>query len=218
MFWKTSPSVHRPRRSPAHALPLVTTGKQTAELWGNLTRTQRAASLAACALSVGRVVAQEAVERSCNARRVSRPTRAIMQLGVSALDLADGYVARRYDAATPFGGELDPIADKVANALADVHRMQRGDLSPEDVFLRVARDIGVTLYRSWMSYRTNGTLDIKATDVGKHNSLMRALEGASSDAGLLRKDDPLHAEVTTATVESGLDIVRALYAERNGKT
>lgn len=67
-------------------------------------------------------------------------------------DFADGYIARRFGAYTPFGAFLDPVADKVLVCvclllLSDVF----GALVVAPAAVITAREIGVSALREWMA-------------------------------------------------------------------
>ena len=62
-------------------------------------------------------------------------------------DMLDGYLARRYNAASTTGRILDPIADKVLAWLGMITAASVGWLSFYLIGLVILRDVVVTLYR-----------------------------------------------------------------------
>ena len=80
-----------------------------------------------------------------------------MAAGLFALaavtDWLDGYLARRWDQATPFGAFLDPVADKLMVAVALALLIERFD----SVWLTlpalviIGREIVISALREWMA-------------------------------------------------------------------
>jgi phosphatidylglycerophosphate synthase len=83
-------------------------------------------------------------------------------------DYADGKKARG-DAATELGGIVDPLADKAVNFMNET----TSDLPGWHVAARVGRDAAVTAVRSYVTSKSNGKVNIKATKAGKYNTLLR---------------------------------------------
>lgn len=79
---------------------------------------------------------------------------AALIFGLAAItDLLDGYVARRFNQATPFGAFLDPVADKLIVVTALVMLVQ----ADPSVFLAmiaviiIGREVTVSALREWMA-------------------------------------------------------------------
>ncbi len=68
-------------------------------------------------------------------------------------DWADGYVARKYDQATPFGAFLDPVADKlmVVVALVLLVEVHASPWFAVPAVVIVGREIVVSALREWMA-------------------------------------------------------------------
>ncbi|WP_226661708.1 CDP-diacylglycerol--glycerol-3-phosphate 3-phosphatidyltransferase [Microbulbifer aggregans] len=71
----------------------------------------------------------------------------------AATDWLDGYIARKYNQATPFGAFLDPVADKlmVATALVllvDLHNYPFFTIAAAVI---IGREIAVSALREWMA-------------------------------------------------------------------
>ncbi|OUU02495.1 MAG: CDP-diacylglycerol--glycerol-3-phosphate 3-phosphatidyltransferase [Flammeovirgaceae bacterium TMED32] len=71
----------------------------------------------------------------------------------SITDWLDGYLARRWGEATPFGAFLDPVADKliVAVALVLLVEVHASAILVIPALVIVAREIAVSALREWMS-------------------------------------------------------------------
>lgn len=70
----------------------------------------------------------------------------------SITDWLDGYLARRWDIASPFGAFLDPVADKLAVATSLIllaGRYGKPIAIPTSIIL--GREIAVTALREWMA-------------------------------------------------------------------
>lgn len=68
-------------------------------------------------------------------------------------DFLDGYVARKYDQATPFGAFLDPVADKliVAAALCVLIQAHNSLWFTVPAIVIVGREIVISALREWMA-------------------------------------------------------------------
>jgi CDP-diacylglycerol--glycerol-3-phosphate 3-phosphatidyltransferase len=72
----------------------------------------------------------------------------------SITDWLDGYLARRWGVASPFGAFLDPVADKlmVSTALVVLSGRYGGIVAvPSSIIM--AREVGVSALREWMAQR-----------------------------------------------------------------
>ena len=74
--------------------------------------------------------------------------------GASITDWLDGYLARRWDIASPFGAFLDPVADKLMVSTALI--LLSGRYGPSLVLptaIILAREIAVSALREWCAQR-----------------------------------------------------------------
>lgn len=71
----------------------------------------------------------------------------------AATDWLDGYLARRWDQATPFGAFLDPVADKLMVAVALALLIERFDTMwlTLPALVIIGREIVVSALREWMA-------------------------------------------------------------------
>ncbi|MBS3786661.1 CDP-diacylglycerol--glycerol-3-phosphate 3-phosphatidyltransferase [Candidatus Bipolaricaulota bacterium] len=65
-------------------------------------------------------------------------------LFASVTDLADGYLARKYDRTSPFGKFADPIADKLLVSAVFITFIQLGKLTAVPVVVIISREFLVT--------------------------------------------------------------------------
>mmetsp|Transcript_22060 Transcript_22060/g.32593 ORF Transcript_22060/g.32593 Transcript_22060/m.32593 type:complete len:257 (+) Transcript_22060:130-900(+) len=76
----------------------------------------------------------------------------VLFAGASITDWLDGYLARRWDIASPFGAFLDPVADKLAVSTALIllaGRYGKDIAIPCSIIL--GREVAVTALREWMA-------------------------------------------------------------------
>lgn len=68
-------------------------------------------------------------------------------------DALDGYIARKYDMATPFGAFLDPVADKliVAVILAVLIEQNESAIFTLPATVIIGREIVISALREWMA-------------------------------------------------------------------
>jgi len=72
----------------------------------------------------------------------------------SATDWLDGYLARRWDIASPFGAFLDPVADKLMVSTSLILLAGRyGAIVAIPTLIILAREIAVSALREWMASR-----------------------------------------------------------------
>lgn len=72
--------------------------------------------------------------------------------GASITDWLDGYLARRWDIASPFGAFLDPVADKLAVATSLILLAGRyGKQIAIPCSIILGREVAVTALREWMA-------------------------------------------------------------------
>jgi CDP-diacylglycerol--glycerol-3-phosphate 3-phosphatidyltransferase len=92
----------------------------------------------------------------------------------SVTDYLDGYLARRWDIASPFGAFLDPVADKlmVSTALVLLAGRYGAEVAiPTSVIL--ARELAVSALREWMAQR------------GKRDSVKVGMQGKVKTAATM---------------------------------
>ena len=93
---------------------------------------------------------------------------AIIYLAASLTDLADGYLARKYEWVTDLGRFLDPLADKLLNSAALIMLIPLGRAPAWMVFLIIGREIAVTGLRAVAA--SDGVV-ISASDLGKRKTV-----------------------------------------------
>ncbi|KAI8918887.1 CDP-alcohol phosphatidyltransferase-domain-containing protein [Entophlyctis helioformis] len=80
---------------------------------------------------------------------------AVALLSVAAFtDLADGFIARRYNLKTALGSALDPAADKILMTTLTVSLCQAGLLPLYLAVLIIGRDVGLVLATAYYRYAT----------------------------------------------------------------
>lgn len=84
-------------------------------------------------------------------------------------DWADGYVARKYNQATPFGAFLDPVADKLMVVIAllllvSLHHAQIWFVVAASVI--VGREIVISALREWMA-ELGQRANVAVSNIGK---------------------------------------------------
>lgn len=94
-----------------------------------------------------------------NATRLADYLWAGVLLALSGItDIADGYIARKYQLITPLGKALDPIADKLTQvAVATALWLRNGALWPLPVLL-VVKELLMAVGGLWV-YRNYGVVD-----------------------------------------------------------
>ncbi|HEY2815530.1 MAG TPA: CDP-alcohol phosphatidyltransferase family protein [Casimicrobiaceae bacterium] len=99
---------------------------------------------------------------------------AIVFLIAALSDLADGYIARRFNLVSKLGALLDPVADKLNMFVATV-TLALQDLLPIWLALAiVARDIAIVA--GVLAYRLRGrSLEMKPTRLSKVNTFLEFL-------------------------------------------
>lgn len=72
----------------------------------------------------------------------------------SITDWVDGFLARRWDIASPFGAFLDPVADKLMVSTALIVLAGRyGGIVAIPASIILAREVSVSALREWMAQR-----------------------------------------------------------------
>lgn len=92
----------------------------------------------------------------------------VIRAAAYSCDFVDGKMAKG-DAATELGGIVDPLADKTINLMNEA----TSELPKWHVAARVGRDALVTAARSYVTSRSNGKVNVKATKAGKYNTALR---------------------------------------------
>jgi len=84
----------------------------------------------------------------------SNPTlRFAAVIGALVTDVLDGYVARRFNAQTPLGAVLDPLADKVFVVAAVVTFFLEGALSGQEIVAFFCRDASVGAFAMCLFFK-----------------------------------------------------------------
>jgi CDP-diacylglycerol---glycerol-3-phosphate 3-phosphatidyltransferase len=91
-------------------------------------------------------------------------------------DWADGYIARKYQLATPFGAFLDPVADKlmVAVALALLIQSHASALFTLPAAVIICREIGISALREWMAELGNRA-SVAVSGLGKIKTTLQMI-------------------------------------------
>lgn len=84
--------------------------------------------------------------------------------GAAFTDWLDGWWARKYNIASPFGAFLDPVADKLMVAVALILLSQRlGVWMTVCTAIILCREIGVSALREWMAQiGARGTVKVRS--------------------------------------------------------
>jgi len=121
-------------------------------------------------------------------------------LGASFLDVADGWVARRFDQESKLGSYLDPLADKVMVVCAAVPLGLVGALPPALVALWAARDCAIVCGGLYLRAATrppgvpffhmthSSVPTVEPTTISKANTLLQATLAAGALLGLAAGD------------------------------
>lgn len=209
----TSPMRIRPEQ-----LPLVSSIEETVELWPKLSTTQRFGACAASLITLAGPVARLINE----SRRDNDAAITLQQFAANvAIDLRDGLdgkVARATGGVTPFGKELDPLADKIDFLIQEIAMVRRGELPASQLGLRVARDAIVTALRSHVMDISGGEAHVGAAWYGKASTATRQVSNRMTGLPFeesrptLRR---LHQSAATALlIYSGAKNIQGLLAER----
>lgn len=97
---------------------------------------------------------------------------AMIVFGLAAItDWLDGYIARRYNASTPFGAFLDPVADKliVIAALVVVAIEYQHWIITASALIIIMREVTVSALREWMAQRQLSDV-IAVSNTGKYKT------------------------------------------------
>ena len=84
---------------------------------------------------------------------LNRAISMLFMLSLYLSDLADGYLARKYNQITEFGKMIDPLADKVCVGAIVLSLVQQGDLPLWYVAIVIGRDLIILLAGAYLSTR-----------------------------------------------------------------
>jgi len=87
-------------------------------------------------------------------------------------DAFDGYLARKYQMATPLGAFLDPVADKLMVCAALVVLLSLGRIDEFVALIIVGREITVSALREWMAY-VGAAASVAVNWLGKAKTIMQ---------------------------------------------
>ncbi|HSH00020.1 MAG TPA: CDP-alcohol phosphatidyltransferase family protein [candidate division Zixibacteria bacterium] len=97
---------------------------------------------------------------------------AIIVYGIIS-DVADGWIARRFDQISDWGKLLDPLGDKIAALAVAVFCVLHRDLPIVALAVTVGRDV-VIVIGGWLVYRSRGQVP-SSIDVGRYAALLWGL-------------------------------------------
>ncbi|WP_246485722.1 CDP-alcohol phosphatidyltransferase family protein [Chlamydiifrater phoenicopteri] len=112
----------------------------------------------------GRIL-QSIMGNFCNLLSVSRlgfalvfaysqlPLRLAAVMGAMASDFLDGYLARRYQAATKIGSILDPLMDKLFVVISVTVLYLEGTLSAPQLIVMLSRDFALCVFGAYLSFK-----------------------------------------------------------------
>jgi len=87
-------------------------------------------------------------------------------------DAFDGYLARKYQMATPLGAFLDPVADKLMVCAALVVLLSLGRIDEFVALIIIGREITVSALREWMAY-IGASTSVAVNWLGKAKTIMQ---------------------------------------------
>jgi CDP-diacylglycerol--glycerol-3-phosphate 3-phosphatidyltransferase len=87
-------------------------------------------------------------------------------------DVFDGYLARKYQMATPLGAFLDPVADKLMVCAALVMLLSLGRIDEFVALVIVGREITVSALREWMAL-VGASASVAVNWLGKLKTIMQ---------------------------------------------
>lgn len=128
-------------------------------------------------------------------------------------DLLDGYLARRFDWMTPFGGILDPLTDKLLLVSTTLTLAWLGELPWWLFVLVIARDIIIVCGGTFYHHRIARITEAEPTMLSKWNTLLQILLVVSIMLGLAFQNlkgfwiEWLVYIVAATTIASGLQYV-----------
>ncbi len=87
-------------------------------------------------------------------------------------DAFDGYLARKYQMATPLGAFLDPVADKLMVCAALVVLLALGRIDEFVALVIIGREITVSALREWMAI-VGASASVAVNWLGKLKTIMQ---------------------------------------------
>jgi len=148
---------------------------------------------------------------------VASPPVALSVLGLAAAsDVLDGWLARRRAEATPTGGLLDAITDKIFVLTVVVTLAARGLLSPLEVVLLGARDLGeLPLVLRLAVLHRLGTREPRGSNLGgKLATTLQFVAVVVAVVGLPHRAAWIAATAAVGVIAAGSYWVRELRGER----
>jgi len=115
----------------------------------------------------------------------------------------DGYLARKYQMATPLGAFLDPVADKLMVCAALVVLLALGRIDEFVALVIVGREITVSALREWMAY-VGASASVAVNWLGKAKTVMQMVA-----IPVLLYHDPLFGVIPVAAIGTVLIYVAA---------
>lgn len=202
----------------AEQLPLVSSIEETAAGWPEMNTKQKLGACAASLITIAGPVARLIVESGRTEGSVPDFKQLATGIAIDLRDGLDGKVARATDGVTPFGKELDPLADKLDFFIQEWHQYKRGDLPAIHLGLRLGRDALVTALRSHVMDVSDGEANVAAAWYGKASTAARQVSLRSTglpferDVPHLRSAHQLAA--TGLLLYSGAKNIKGLMDER----
>lgn len=89
-------------------------------------------------------------------------------------DWLDGYLARRWQAASAFGAFLDPVADKLMVAAALLLLLELGRVSGLVALIIIGREITISALREWMA-QMGATQSVAVHSLGKLKTTLQMI-------------------------------------------
>lgn len=183
-----------------------------------MTLRQKLGASAASMITLSGPIARTIIEARQGLKSSATPGQLIAGIATDLRDNLDGKVARLTDGVTPFGKELDPLADKCDFLIQELFEHQRGNLPLPHLALRLSRDALVTGLRSHVMAVTDGQANVGANWWGKASTGARLLSNRITGIALERDTPHLRAAHQTAAtgliIASGAMNVKQLLDER----
>jgi CDP-diacylglycerol--glycerol-3-phosphate 3-phosphatidyltransferase len=118
-------------------------------------------------------------------------------------DAFDGYLARKYQMATPLGAFLDPVADKLMVCAALVVLLSLGRIDEFVALVIIGREITVSALREWMAL-VGASASVAVNWLGKMKTIMQMVA-----IPVLLYHDPLFGVIPVAAIGTVLIYVAA---------
>ncbi len=138
---------------------------------------------------------------------------------IGATDGLDGYIARRFDAASKFGAYLDPVADKVLLSGGFLTLGLMGVIPAWLVWLVLGRDAVILLFAIVILTFTNHRREFPPSLAGKLSTafqILYILLVTAAGAGLIAHEFPGFAQwvVVAVTGWSSVDYARRAFSRQ----